>query len=88
MDLAADAEECVLVSVRADDPDSNRLAHYWQEQGLKRGDVVAMVMPNKPTFIEIWLSFMAIGVTPAFINVRCAVLCAADCDSTICRATL
>jgi len=47
---------------------SNRLAHYWQEQGLKRGDVVAMVVPNKPTFIEIWLSFMAIGVTPAFIN--------------------
>ncbi|GAA98024.1 hypothetical protein E5Q_04704 [Mixia osmundae IAM 14324] len=46
----------------------NRLAHYWIDQGFKRDDTVAFVMPNKYNFIVCWLSFMALGVQPAFIN--------------------
>ncbi|MDD2621236.1 MAG: AMP-binding protein, partial [Syntrophomonadaceae bacterium] len=30
---------------------SNRYAHYFLEQGFKKGDVVALLMENRPEFL-------------------------------------
>lgn len=36
--------------------------------GLQEGDVVALVMSNRPEFVITWLAMAKIGVTTAFIN--------------------
>ena len=59
------SRECAFLTLA----ESNRLAHYWLDQGVQRGDVVALIMPNKPTFVIVWVSLMAVGAMPAFINV-------------------
>lgn len=47
---------------------SRRIAHYLVSQGIKRGDVIALHMPNKPAYPMIWLACLQLDVTPAFIN--------------------
>ena len=49
--------------------DSNQLAHWLNaEFGLRRGDVVALYMANRPEFIMTWLAMAKLGVTTAFLN--------------------
>ena len=49
---------------------SNRVANWAHNQGLKKGDVVALMMENRPEFIITWLGLAKIGVITAFINYR------------------
>lgn len=44
------------------------VANWAINSGLKRGDVVALMMDNKPEVIFIFVAFMKIGVTLAMIN--------------------
>ena len=43
-------------------------ANWALSQGLKAGDVVALMMSNRPEFIVSWLAFAKIGVITAFLN--------------------
>nr|QJU71813.1 long chain fatty acid transporter [Gambierdiscus polynesiensis] len=47
---------------------SNQMAHWLLAQGIKRDDVVAMVMENKAEFIAWWLALTKIGAQVALIN--------------------
>ncbi|KDE05315.1 hypothetical protein MVLG_04346 [Microbotryum lychnidis-dioicae p1A1 Lamole] len=50
------------------DKKANQFAHWLLSRGLKRGDTVALYMPNKPAYVIIFLACLAIDVVPAFIN--------------------
>lgn len=47
---------------------ANRVAHWAAGEGLQRGDVVALLMENRPEFVAIWLGLSRIGVVTALLN--------------------
>ncbi len=47
---------------------SRRYAHWAQSLGLKRGDVVALLMENRPEYIFAWGGLIKLGVAVALIN--------------------
>ncbi len=47
---------------------ANRYARWALAQGLARGDVVALVMPNCPEYLAIWLGVTRVGAVVALIN--------------------
>jgi len=47
---------------------ANRTAHWALGEGLSRGDVVALLMENRPEFIGVWLGLSRIGVVSALMN--------------------
>ncbi len=47
---------------------ANRYARWAQAQGLKRGDVVALLMENRPEYLFAWTGLVKIGVVAALIN--------------------
>lgn len=47
---------------------ANRVAHVMRDAGLRRGDVAALFMENRPEFIATWLGFAKLGVTVALLN--------------------
>lgn len=65
--LAIVAEDKTL-TYRDLDHLANRYAHWAQGRGLKRGDVVAVLLPNRADYVPIWMGLNKIGVTAALIN--------------------
>jgi len=47
---------------------ANRVANWALEQRLSRGDVVALLMENRPEYIAIWLGLSRVGVVTALLN--------------------
>src|SRR5579863_4558091 len=47
---------------------SNQYAHWALEQGLLRGDVVCLIMPNCPEYMAVWLGITRIGGTVSLVN--------------------
>ncbi len=47
---------------------ANRLAHWGEENGLQAGDVVAVLMQNRPEYLSTWAGLAKLGVTSALIN--------------------
>ncbi len=47
---------------------ANRYAHWGTGRGLKRGQAVAILLPNRPDFVAAWYGLNKIGVTAALIN--------------------
>ncbi len=47
---------------------SNQYSHWALEQGLSRGDVVCLLMPNCPEYMAIWLGITRIGATVSLVN--------------------
>jgi fatty-acyl-CoA synthase len=50
------------------DDDANRVAHWAIAQGLGQGDVVALLMLNRPEFVATWLGLAKVGIVTALIN--------------------
>ena len=48
--------------------EANRVAHWALERGLGKGDVVALMMENRPEYLSIWAGLAKAGVTTALIN--------------------
>ncbi len=46
----------------------NKIANLFGSYGLKKGDVVALFMENKPEYIGIWYGLSKLGVITALIN--------------------
>ncbi|MBW2417450.1 MAG: long-chain-acyl-CoA synthetase [Deltaproteobacteria bacterium] len=57
-----------LVTYAELDTWGNRYAHWAQAQGIKWGDVVALLMENRPEYIFAWLGMAKIGAVTALIN--------------------
>ena len=47
---------------------ANRYARWAQSQGLGKGDVVGLLMPNRPEYMSIWLGLARAGLITALIN--------------------
>jgi fatty-acyl-CoA synthase len=47
---------------------ARRYAHWARSLGLKRGDVVALLMENRPDYICAWLGMFKVGAQVALIN--------------------
>ncbi|QEE23404.1 long-chain-acyl-CoA synthetase [Rhodanobacter glycinis] len=46
----------------------NRVAHALHAQGVRRGDVVAMCLENRPAFFYVWLGLAKLSAVAAFLN--------------------
>ncbi len=46
----------------------NRYARWATGEGLKAGDVVCLLMQNKPDYVALWLGLTRIGCTVALLN--------------------
>ncbi len=47
---------------------ANRVAHYFMAQGLKKGDVVAVFIENRPELLAVTTGLAKIGVVCAMVN--------------------
>jgi fatty-acyl-CoA synthase len=47
---------------------ANRYAHWAKEHGLRRGQTVALLMPNRIDYLAIWYGLSKVGVATALIN--------------------
>ncbi len=47
---------------------ANRYAHWASGRGIKRGDTVALFMPNRLEYIPAWYGLSKVGVATALIN--------------------
>jgi len=65
--LLADREQ---LSFRALAERARRYARWALDLGLGKGDVVALVMPNRPEYMAVWLGLSRVGVTTALINTQ------------------
>ncbi len=62
---AADGETLTYAALIAR---ANRYAHWAHDKGLVNGDVVCLIMPNRPDYLAIWLGLSSIGIVVALIN--------------------
>ena len=46
----------------------NKVAHWARQRGLGKGDVVALLMGNRPDYLCIWLGIARVGAATALIN--------------------
>ena len=56
------------LSYAALDSAANRFAHWAHEQGVGRGDCVAMLLENCPDYLACWLGLFKLGAIAALIN--------------------
>jgi fatty-acyl-CoA synthase len=47
---------------------ANRYAHWTEYAGIRRGEVVALLMPNRLEYLPIWYGLSKVGVVTALIN--------------------
>jgi fatty-acyl-CoA synthase len=47
---------------------ANRFAHWAVGRGIKKGDTIALFMPNRLEYIPIWYGLSKVGVATALIN--------------------
>jgi fatty-acyl-CoA synthase len=67
-DRVAVVDEARSVSYRELDMLANRYGHWAKSRNLRRGDTVALVLPNRIEFLAAWLGFSKVGVAAALIN--------------------
>ena len=60
--------EDTVMSYRGLDAAANRYANWARGLGIGRGDVVALLMENRPEFIAAWLGIVKLGAVAALIN--------------------
>lgn len=47
---------------------ANRVGNHFQSAGYKTGDVVALLMDNRPEFVATWLGLSKVGIVVPLIN--------------------
>jgi fatty-acyl-CoA synthase len=62
---------------------SRRYARWAIAQGVGKGDVVALLMPNRPEFVAIWLGVIRSGGTVALLNTNLAGSALASCVDNV-----
>jgi fatty-acyl-CoA synthase len=53
---------------REHDAAANRVARWAHGVGLRRGDVVALLMENRPEYLSTWMGLAKLGVVTALVN--------------------
>ena len=67
---------------------SRRYARWALDQGLAKGAVVALMMPNRPEYLPIWLGITRVGGVVALLNTNLAGPALAHCINTVAPAHL
>jgi fatty-acyl-CoA synthase len=49
---------------------ANRVADWARAEGLAKGDVVALLMQNRPEYLEVWAGLAKLGITTALVNTQ------------------
>jgi fatty-acyl-CoA synthase len=49
---------------------SNRYARWALDQGLNKGDIVCLMMPNRPEYVAVWLGITRAGGVVALLNIN------------------
>jgi fatty-acyl-CoA synthase len=62
---------------------SRRYARWAMAQGIGKGDVVALLMTNRPEFVAIWLGVIRSGGTVALLNTNLAGSALASCVDSV-----
>ncbi len=62
---------------------SNQYARWALNRGLEKGDVVCLLMTNRPEYIAIWLGITSIGAVVALLNTNLAGLSLAHCVNIV-----
>jgi fatty-acyl-CoA synthase len=67
-DRTALISESQTLTFAAFDARVNKVAHWAHARGLGKGDVVALLMGNRPDYLCIWLGIARVGAATALIN--------------------
>ena len=78
--LLSDGE---TLSFRALDERANRYARWALAHGLRRGDTVCLLMPNRPEYMAIWLGIARAGGVAALVNTNLAGPSLAHCIDVV-----
>jgi fatty-acyl-CoA synthase len=62
---------------------SHRYSRWAHQQDLAQGDVVALIMPNCPAYMAIWLGITRIGGVVALVNTNLAPAALAHCVNVV-----
>jgi fatty-acyl-CoA synthase len=57
----------------------NRYARWALDQQLAKGDVVCLLMPNRPEYLAIWLGITSVGAVASLLNVNLSGTALAHC---------
>ena len=49
---------------------ANRFARWALDRGIAKGDVVCLMMLNRPEYLAIWLGLTSVGVVVALVNTQ------------------
>jgi fatty-acyl-CoA synthase len=69
-DALAIAFEDRRISWRELDAEADRYAHWLRNEGLGTGDVVALMMDNRPEFLVLFTAISRVGAVAALINTQ------------------
>ena len=62
---------------------ANRYARWALDQGLTKGEVVCLLMTNRPEYFAIWLGITSVGVVVALLNTNLAGPSLAHCINIV-----
>jgi fatty-acyl-CoA synthase len=62
---------------------ANRYARWAASQGIGKGDVVALLMPNRPEYLCVWMGIAKIGGVTALLNTNLTGKSLAFCITTV-----
>ena len=62
---------------------ANQYAYWAMAQGITRGDAVALLMPNRPEFVAIWMGIAKAGGVAALLNTNLPGTSLAHCINTV-----
>src|SRR5271170_7984453 len=62
---------------------SNQYARWALEQGLAKGEVVCLLMTNRPEYFAIWLGITSVGGVVALLNTNLVGVSLAHCINTV-----
>lgn len=71
------------LSFRALNARANQYARWTQAQGVKKGECVALLMPNKPEYVAAWLGVIRAGGTCALLNTNLTGASLAHCINIV-----
>ena len=78
--LVSDRER---LTYRELDRRANCYARWARREGLEKGDVVCLLMQNRPEYLAIWIGLTRIGVVAALLNTNLSGAALAHCISIV-----
>lgn len=62
---------------------ANQVARWARANGIRKGDVVSLLMPNRPTYVAVWLGLSKIGAITALLNTNLMRLTLSHCINSV-----